>query len=228
MTGEEEKKRASQERGSRKLKRKGKEEEEAEGREYWEGGLRKSWRKGRKNKQWREMSPYWFLLWCASGQMLAWGNPWEFLGSGCFFRHLSVSIETKNSCFSCHLPGFSGVWAFFLFPHQQARKDPEPRACPARMGLRAGWLLYTVLAPSHSPGLSPVPQNFSSSISTDYLTSPLGEHRPCSCLPPPPQHSPGDLHSLTDSPPKSWKPSDTSGQWDSIVSAFVSMLKVHL
>lgn len=50
-TGEEEKRRASQERGSRKLKRKGKEEEEAEGREYWEGGLRKSWRKGRKNKQ---------------------------------------------------------------------------------------------------------------------------------------------------------------------------------
>lgn len=46
-----------------------------------------------------------FLLQCSSGQMQIQGNP----GVRVFARHLSVSIETKNSCINNHLSNFIAV-----------------------------------------------------------------------------------------------------------------------
>ena len=58
-----------------------------------------------------------------------------------------------------------------------------------RRGIRAGWLPYTILASSLGPGLRPVAQSYSSSISSEYLTPPPGKHGFCSCLLSSPLHS---------------------------------------
>lgn len=76
----------------------------------------------KKNKGQGEMRTIILLRFCCNTQVAkCWCK--AVLGSGYFFRHLSVSMETKNSCVNNHLPNFSSVWAFFLCLHHQAKNQ---------------------------------------------------------------------------------------------------------